>query len=345
MEQQFNILSLSGGGIRGVFTASVLAQFESYITQEKGLTGTAAEEYSIAKHFDMICGTSIGGIIALGLAKGLTARDILQTMLTHRLIIFPKKINWLKKLERLVRPLYAAQPLKNVLESMFETKTIGELDKYVLVPAISLTNGQIRAFKTPHHPHLRTDYNLSLVDVALATSAAPTYFPIHQIEQERFVDGGLAANSPVLMSLLEAQHYLERSLSDVYVMQVGTMGSKRTSDHSEKRNSGYWKAWGMGEGIIDLAMSTTETLHNFLALKTLDNSEQLLHIDDKPGEKKSNILALDNASDQAMEILRASAHKVAMEQVNAPNFHQFLNHTAKRPTFYQGPQKTKEGRE
>jgi hypothetical protein len=56
---------LSGGGIRGVFTASVLAQFETYITEQKGLTGAAAEAYSIAKHFDMICGTSIGGIIAL----------------------------------------------------------------------------------------------------------------------------------------------------------------------------------------------------------------------------------------------------------------------------------------
>lgn len=286
MEQQFNILSLSGGGIRGVFTASVLAQFETYITEQKGLTGTEAEEYSIAKHFDMICGTSIGGIIALGLSKGLTAREILQTMLTHRLTIFPKKMNWFSNVERMLHPLYKSQPLKDVLELMFQATTIGELDKYVLVPAISLTNGQIRAFKTPHHPYLRTDHKLSVVDVALATSAAPTYFPIHQIEKERFVDGGLAANSPVLMGLMETQHYLGRSLSDVYVMQVGTMGSKRTSDHSEKHNSGYWKAWGMGEGIIDLAMSTTETLHNFLAGKMLENGDNLLNIDEMPLEKK-----------------------------------------------------------
>ena len=277
-------MSLSGGGIRGVFTASVLAQFETYITEDKGLKGAAAEEYSIAKHFDMICGTSIGGIIALGLARGLTAREILRTMLTHRLTIFPKKISWLTNIERMVYPLYKSQPLKNVLELLFQATTIGELDKYVLVPAISLTNGQIRAFKTPHHRHLRTDYKLSLVDVALATSAAPTYFPVHQIESERFVDGGLAANSPVLMALMEAPYYLGRALSSVYVMQVGTMGSKRTSDHSEKRNGGYWKTWEMGKGIIDLAMSTTETLHNFLAQKMLEDSGQILNIDEMPGE-------------------------------------------------------------
>ncbi|MFC3203506.1 CBASS cGAMP-activated phospholipase [Alteromonas oceani] len=339
MEQQFNILSLSGGGIRGVFTASVLAQLESYIIEEKGLTGTVAEEYSIAQHFDMICGTSIGGIIALSLASGLTAREVAQTMLTHRLTIFPKKMSWL----RLFHPLYKAQSLKAVLDTLFQTKRIGELEKYVLVPAISLTNGQIRAFKTPHHPHLRTDYKLSLVDVALATSAAPTYFPVHQIESERFVDGGLAANSPVLMGLMEAKYYLGLPLSDVYVMQVGTMGSKRTSDHSEKRTGGYLKTWEMGKGIIELAMSTTETLHNFLAGKIIEDSNRLLNIDEVPGEKKSSILTLDNASDQAIEILRASAHKVAMEQVNAPNFKYFINHTAKRPTFYHGPKKTKEG--
>lgn len=342
MEQQFNILSLSGGGIRGVFTASVLAQFETYITEQKGLTGAAAEAYSIAKHFDMICGTSIGGIIALGLAKGLTARDILQTMLTHRLTIFPKKTSWLTNIERLFHPLYKSQPLEDVLELLFQAATIGELDKYVLVPAISLTNGQIRAFKTPHHPHLRTDHKLSLVDVALATSAAPTYFPVHQIENERFVDGGLAANSPVLMGLVEAQYYLGRSLSDLYVMQVGTMGSRHTSDHSEKRTGGYGKTWEMGKGIIDLAMSTTETLHNFLAGKMLEHSHRLLNIDEMPLEKKASILALDNASEQAMEILQASAHKVAMEQINAPNFEQFMNHTAKRPAFYYGPKKTEE---
>lgn len=342
MEQQFNILSLSGGGIRGVFTASALAQFETYIAEQKGLTGAAAEEYSIAKHFDMICGTSIGGIIALGLAKGLTAREILQTMLAHRLTIFPKKISWLSNIERLFHPLYKSQPLEDVLELLFQATTIGELDKYVLVPAISLTNGQIRAFKTPHHPHLRTDYKLSVVDVALATSAAPTYFPVHQIEDERFVDGGLAANSPVLMGLIEAQYYLGHALSDVYVMQVGTMGSRQTSDHSENRNGGYWKTWEKGKGIIELAMSTTETLHNFLAGKMLVESDRLLNIDEPPVEKKSSILELDNASDQAMEILQASAHKVAMEQINAPNFHHFLNHTAKRPAFYYGPKTTEE---
>lgn len=343
MEQQFNILSLSGGGIRGVFTASVLAEFESYIIEEKGLTGTEAEGYSIAKHFDMICGTSIGGIIALGLSSGLTAREIVQTMLKHRLTIFPKKMSWLVNIERLFHPLYKSQSLKGVLDILFQTKTIGELDKYVLVPAISLTNGQIRAFKTPHHPHLRTDYKLPLVDVALATSAAPTYFPVHQIKSERFVDGGLAANSPVLMGLMEAKYYLGRSLSDVYVMQVGTMGSKRTSDHSEKRTGGYLKTWEMGKGIIDLAMSTTETLHNFLAGKIIEDSNRVLNIDEMPGEKKSSILTLDNASEQAIEILCASAHKVAMEQINAPNFKYFINHTAKRPTFYNGPKKTKEG--
>jgi predicted acylesterase/phospholipase RssA len=342
MSKQFNLLSLSGGGIRGLFTVSVLANIETYICEQKGIDVDQANKYSVAQHFDLICGTSIGGIIALGLASGLTARHLKKVMLKKRLEIFPKKPKGLAKLGKLFSPTYQASPLKSVLDDLFQDKKIGDLQKYILIPSISISNGQVRAFKTPHHPHLHTDYKLSVVDVALATSAAPTYFPIHSINKERFVDGGLAANSPVLMGLIECEHYLNRNLTDVYVMQVGTMGSKRTSDHSEKLNGGYFKTWELGGGIIDLAMSSTETLHDFLATKILHGADRILRFDEQPGEKKSNVLALDNASDQAMEILTASADKVAREQINNPKFKRFMEHIADAPKFHFGTMKNSE---
>lgn len=342
MSKQFNLLSLSGGGIRGLFTVSVLADIETFICEQKGISEDQAKSYSVAQHFDLLSGTSIGGIIALGLASGLTARHIKDVMLEKRLEIFPQKFKPVATVRKLFGSTYKSGPLKDVLENLFDGKKIGDLQKYVLIPSISISNGQVRAFKTPHHPHLHTDYKLPIVDVALATSAAPTYFPIHSINNERFVDGGLAANSPVLMGLMECEHYLHRNLSDVFVLQVGTMGSKRTSDHSEQLDGGYYRAWELGGGIIDLAMSATETLHDFLATKILHGSERILRFDEQPGEKKSNVLALDNASDQAVEILITSASKVAREQINDPKFKHFMEHNAVAPTFHYGPMKNSE---
>jgi len=190
MNKQFNILSLSGGGIRGIFTISVLAHIEDFLIERHALTGVDADNYSIAKHFDLICGTSIGGIIALGLANGLTARSIKKVMLKERLSIFPKKNTAYETVAKSWRPTYGVKPLEDVLHKLFNDNKIGALNKYVVIPAISLTNGQVRAFKTPHHTYLHSDYKLLIKDVALATSAAPTYFPIHTINGERFVDGG-----------------------------------------------------------------------------------------------------------------------------------------------------------
>lgn len=343
MDQQFNILSLSGGGIRGLFTVSVLAEFEKYICDELGISGDEREHYSIANHFDMICGTSIGGLIALALSNGATARHIQKVMKEERLNIFPKnQFDILGSLKKLTKPSYKVKPLKKALENLLGESTIGQLSKYVLIPAISYTNGQVRAFKTPHHPYLRTDYKLSLVDVALATSAAPTYFPIHQIEDERFVDGGLAANSPVLMGIFEAEHYLNIDLQHVHIMQVGTMGSKHTSDHSEKLNGGYFSTWESGKTIIELSLSSTEGLHDFFATKVMGGTERILKVDEEPGQKKGNVLKLDNASDKASEVLMASAKHIAKEMVNDEKFRSFIHHHPIKPNFYYGPNKNSE---
>jgi patatin-like phospholipase/acyl hydrolase len=80
MKNQFNIFSLSGGGIRGLFTVSVLANLENYICEEMDLDVPQTEAYSIAKHFDLSCVTSIGGVIALGLASGFGCRLYLAVL-------------------------------------------------------------------------------------------------------------------------------------------------------------------------------------------------------------------------------------------------------------------------
>jgi len=120
------------------------------------------------------------------------------------------------------------------------------------------------------------------------------------------------------------------------------MGSKRTSDHSENVTSGYLKAWKGGVGIIDLTMSATETLHDTLASKIVGDEARFIRFDEQPGEKKSNVLALDNASDEAIDILRASADLVARENINADNFDSFIKHIAPAPIFLHGPNRIRQ---
>ncbi|PKQ03635.1 MAG: patatin, partial [Alphaproteobacteria bacterium HGW-Alphaproteobacteria-11] len=142
------ILCLSGGGFLGLYTASVLAELEAYSGRP------------IADHFDLLAGTSIGGIIALGLAARKPAADIRDAMIQHGPKIFrskpPPKSEMAKKFHlarNAVNAKYATSPLRKIVETLVDPSvTIGDLSHRVIVPAINLTKGRPQVFKTPHHP-------------------------------------------------------------------------------------------------------------------------------------------------------------------------------------------------
>jgi patatin-like phospholipase/acyl hydrolase len=334
----FQILSLSGGGMRGLYTAKVLADLEQSLADKHD-----QPDYWIGQHFDLICGTSIGGILALGLASGISARDLLNKLDNERLNIFPPSSNGrfakIKKTWKQARNgLYSAEPLRKVLESLFEEKTLGEMKTRVLVPTVNYTTGLVQVFKTPHHEAFQRDWKLKIVDIALATSAAPTYFPIHKINDCWYVDGGLAANSPALMSIHEACHFLNQKHRNLRLMLVGTMGLQKTADPRSRRQRGYL-AWGAGRDLIDLTLSANEGLHNQIG-SHLIQTDRFLELDDKQTPDQSNVLALDNASDEAASILRGRGSMRAQAAMNNPVYEQIINHQAGIPTFYYGPKKS-----
>lgn len=120
---------------------------------------------------------------------------------------------------------HPAQGLHNVLEARFGNKTIGDLKHRILIPTVNYSTGKGQFFKTPHAPAFGMDYRRRLVDVGMATAAAPTYFPLHRIEDEGvFADGGLVGNSPGLFGLHEAHQFLQVPQSaKVRVLAIGTM--------------------------------------------------------------------------------------------------------------------------
>lgn len=334
-QPDFQILSLSGGGARGLYTIAVLAKIEEYLSEQY-----QDEQYWIGKHFDLICGTSVGGLLAMGLATGITARHLAEVMEQNLSSIFPSIV--CKKLRQARKPAFDAAPLKKLLVDLFNEKTIGDISKTrLLVPAINYTKGGVQVFKTPHNPLFIRDHKARLVDVALATSAAPTYFPIHEYEDNWYVDGGLAANSPVLMGIHEALHFLGVTKPQLRVLLVGTMGERYTANQSKSRDRGY-HGWGYGTRLIGLTLAANEGLHNDIARHMVEPG-RLVKLDTPQTDEQNKVLGLDKASAAAISTLRASASNIVQQKLLSPELQAILHHTPQVPKLYHGPNRNTDG--
>ena len=134
-----------------------------------------AIERNVADYFDLIVGTSTGGIIALGLGLGLSAKELLAFYEERGPTIFKgnRGLRWLRWLGT---SKYSSTPLENALRSCFGDKRLGDSKKRLVIPSLNLENGEVYVYKTAHHPRLERDYKEKAVEVALKTAAAPTYF-------------------------------------------------------------------------------------------------------------------------------------------------------------------------
>ena len=190
---RFRILSLDGGGIKGTFSAAFLATLEE-------LTGK-----SVVRHFDLIAGTSTGGIIALALGLGLPAQEVLGFYLEHGPKIFPVTGIRRRAFRHWVRSKHRVDALRTAVSEILGDRRLGESQTRLVIPAFDAVSGDIRLFKTAHHPRFKLDYRELASDIALATSAAPTYFPVfHSGDGGRFMDGGIWANNPTAVAVTEA---------------------------------------------------------------------------------------------------------------------------------------------
>jgi patatin-like phospholipase/acyl hydrolase len=145
----FQILSLDGGGVRGLYSAAVLAKLE--------------EKYGvrIVDHFDLITGTSTGGIIAIGLGLGMLPREIVRFYVESGSRIFRNRFGWRNWAHWLYRK-YAADPLRTALNhnGAFGERRLGDSKSRLVIPAFNLAHNKVRVFKTPHHERLRTDWQI-----------------------------------------------------------------------------------------------------------------------------------------------------------------------------------------
>ena len=229
------VLALDGGGLRGIFTAATLAAWEEDFAT------------SIADHFDLVVGTSTGGVIALGLGLGMSPAEILSIYVEHGDRIFPPARRRRRGIcRRLRRPRYAAIELRAVLQDCFGDQILGDARVRLAIPSYDLAADHVHLFRTPHHPYLRRDWRVPVVDVALATTAAPTFLPAHRMAGHRLIDGGVWANNPTLVGVAECFDRLGGERGQIRVLSVGT-GSEIRERQSALDNGGIltWRADGL----------------------------------------------------------------------------------------------------
>ena len=210
----FRILSIDGGGICGILPSSLLAELET-----RFLRGN-----SIAAHFDLIAGTSTGGIIALGLAHGLTATTIRNFYMDRGNRVFPNPnalIRLWHKARRVLKHAYDNKGLHEELLSIFGETTLGDARTRLCIPSFEGIHGDIWLFKTPHHPDYKKDRFERMVNVALATSAAPTYLSAISNNGYVMLDGGLWANNPVMNAVTEALSCFDIERHQVQILSLG----------------------------------------------------------------------------------------------------------------------------
>lgn len=219
------ILALDGGGLRGIFSAAALDAWEEDF------------DTSISDHFDLIVGTSTGGIIALALGLGMRPREILSLYIDNAERIFPgaSALRWVR------RRKYPPDELRKLLEGVFGTSILADSKVRLAIPSYDLATDDVHLFRTPHHVDLRRDWRETVVDVAMATAAAPSYLPVANVRSHRFTDGGVWANNPTMVGIVEAVDRLGGSLGRIRVLSVGTTAELKERD-GRLDQGGLW-AW------------------------------------------------------------------------------------------------------
>jgi patatin-like phospholipase/acyl hydrolase len=251
-DRKFRILSIDGGGIRGIIPAKVLEELEAQIQREQ--PGIKLHQY-----FDLICGTSTGAILAIGIALGIPAKDIVKFYVENAKIIFPKW--YLKILPResrifLANTIYTNKELKAILNKTFTdgnngiTPLLNDLKTNVCIPSFNGNLGEINVLKTKHHQDYIRDYKLPAHEVALSSASAPVYFPPNSFRYDNehgsganinMIDGGIFANNPALIGIFEATDKLGHDFSNIKVLSLGTGKGKHIIKKSWlPKNFFYW---------------------------------------------------------------------------------------------------------
>ena len=212
------ILCLDGGGIKGAFSVSFISELQKKI------------DNPIGNYFDLIVGTSTGGIIALGLGLDIHPLKILDMYKNYAYNIFGKKTKKMFLHYLSSSSIYKREGLRKALKEIIAEKKLGDSSKRLVIPAWDNDLKKPYFYKTAHHYKYKFDHNVLASDIALATSAAPYYFEEYvNSQRQTFLDGGLFAINPIMIAVTEAVGLLNWDRHSLKIMSLGTTAEVRSS--------------------------------------------------------------------------------------------------------------------
>jgi patatin-like phospholipase/acyl hydrolase len=311
MPEQLKILSLDGGGIRGVVSARLLAEVER------------RADRPTAELFDLVAGTSTGGIIALGVTAPGTdgkprysAEELVELYAEHGDRIFSRSI-WhrTRAFGNALDEKFSAGALEDVLNEYFGETTLAEALVDVLVTAYEI---EIRApwfFRSRLAREKPAEYDFPMTKVARATSAAPTYFEPLQLETDAspdywaLVDGGVFANNPAMCAVAEG--FDAYDAEEVVVLSLGTGAQTRRIPYDEAKD---WGLVGWARPILNVVFDgVSDTVDHQVRqiCRTTEGIETYLRLDPRLDIGNDD---LDDASQTNIHALKLQAEQLIKDR-------------------------------
>ena len=324
----YRVLSLDGGGMRGIYTAAFLARLTHQFGRIRG-----EPALDLGRGFDLITGTSTGAIVGCALAVGRPMPEIVNLYRTHGPRIFPHRIAG--RCSAIFRATQGSRyvragdkALRKALEAVLGDTTM--LDVYrgrgisLCIPAVLMSEHRAWVFKKTPCSGVR-DEDYPLVDVCMATSAAPIYRSLAAIDdpntsggpKQVFADGGLWANNPIMVGLIDA---LTIAAPDrpIEIFSLGTCPRPEGDHFAAASAHRSMLEWSLGADVAPLSIAAQEFAFDHMArllanaISDCGRPIRRVRFPNKPvPASMMQYLALDDTRVEAMDRLMAQAHSDA----------------------------------
>jgi patatin-like phospholipase/acyl hydrolase len=312
------ILSVDGGGIKGIVPAVVLFHLENHLKQLTNNPNSRIHDY-----FDLFSGASTGAIIIAGLLSPdshnrpkYSAEEIIELYIENGHIIFDSSIfQDIKSVSGLVNVKYDPKGLESVFNKYFGNSELKDLLKPTLIPVYDLSRGKNYFFRQ-QKAQTSSRHNYYVRDILRGATSAITYFPPAQIstvdqkEHRCFIDGGVFANNPALSAYAEFRyHNSELHAEDTMMLSIGT-GRKSTHLDCEITAS-----WGAAEWIYQgsyLTSNAISSVSDYQLNAVYDSSSNYLRLDASFDDSHSS--SMDNTDKEYLDYLISLGESIASER-------------------------------
>jgi patatin-like phospholipase/acyl hydrolase len=226
-----NILSIDGGGVRGIIAIIILQDIE----ERMGV--------KILDTFDLFCGTSTGALITSGIVASngflkpkYDLNHLYDFYATKMGTVFPTKHRWFGSIKKLFGPEFDKTNSEIILKEHFGDAKLSQTIKPILIPTYDIANDN-GVFLKSRKARLRVDDDIKIYDACIATVSAPTYFKPHTIRYDSklcsFIDGGVFINNPAMAGIAEAMKHYRSRIKDIKLLSIGTGFTHRPVSHKK----------------------------------------------------------------------------------------------------------------